>query len=585
MPSIALPVSLRGQLLSGTRKFSPASLFSANEPGVWFDPSDLTTLFQDPAGTTPVTAPGNTVGLMLDKSKGLVLGAELVVNGDFSNPVTTGWTATGGTISVVDGWLRLTSNTTLSFTGYSFPTVVGATYRVNSQWRSSAGSWRMLIGTSNGGNQIAAATSAGSGSLSVLFQATTTTTWVSVRSVSITSGDLVEIDNISVRELAGNHATQATLASRPNYGIEPVGGRRNLLTQTENFSSADWSKTDLTVSGNQVSYVGGLVGTKECVQLVSVPGGTASKVLTAYVTVSGSGKFRLKNTHSAVQDNFSANVTATGSRQTIALTVTNSSSAGNGLQAISIINSTDNAAFSLTVHEFQLELSSTATNYQRVTTQYDVTEAGVASTSYLAFDGVDDGMVTGTITPGVDKVQVFAGVRKLSDAATGMIVESSADAGSNNGAFRFLVPGAAGYEYRQRGTLNAAGAAVSSGYASPITNVLTGLGDIGGDLATLRVNGTQVAQSTADQGTGNFLAYPLYIGRRGGSILPYSGRIYSLITRFGANLDAGVITNTETWVAGKTGISLAPPETPNILTRSGDTILDRANSIIERRTV
>ena len=126
---------------------------------------------------------------------------------------------------------------------------------------------------------------------------------------------------------------------------------------------------------------------------------------------------------------------------------------------------------------------------------------------------------------------------------------------------------------------------MSSGYASPITNVLTGLGDIGGDLATLRVNGTQVAQSTADQGTGNFLAYPLYIGRRGGSILPYSGRIYSLITRFGANLDAGVITNTETWVAGKTGISLAPPETPNILTRSGDTILDRANSIIERRTV
>ena len=40
-------------------------------------------MFQDRAGTTPVTADGQTVGLILDKSKGLVLGSELVTNGDF----------------------------------------------------------------------------------------------------------------------------------------------------------------------------------------------------------------------------------------------------------------------------------------------------------------------------------------------------------------------------------------------------------------------------------------------------------------------------------------------------------------------
>ena len=36
--------------------------------GAWFDPSDLSTLFQDAAGTTPVTAVGQPVGKILDKS-------------------------------------------------------------------------------------------------------------------------------------------------------------------------------------------------------------------------------------------------------------------------------------------------------------------------------------------------------------------------------------------------------------------------------------------------------------------------------------------------------------------------------------
>ena len=90
--------------------------------------------------------------------------------------------------------------------------------------------------------------------------------------------------------------------------------------------------------------------------------------------------------------------------------------------------------------------------------------------------------------------------------------------------------------------------------AAPITSVLTGLGDISGDTSTLRVNGTQVSQGTADQGTGNFLAYPLYLGGRGGTSLFFTGHLYSLITRFGPTLDAATIASTETWVAGKTGI-------------------------------
>jgi hypothetical protein len=51
-----------------TGGFSPASLFAGGAEGAWFDPSDLSTLFQDNAGTTPVTASGQSVGKMLDKS-------------------------------------------------------------------------------------------------------------------------------------------------------------------------------------------------------------------------------------------------------------------------------------------------------------------------------------------------------------------------------------------------------------------------------------------------------------------------------------------------------------------------------------
>lgn len=43
------------------------AIISEND-GAWFDPSDLSTLYQDAAGTTPVTAVEQPVGKMLDKS-------------------------------------------------------------------------------------------------------------------------------------------------------------------------------------------------------------------------------------------------------------------------------------------------------------------------------------------------------------------------------------------------------------------------------------------------------------------------------------------------------------------------------------
>ena len=49
-------------------RWTPLQLFLAGVQGVWFDPSDVSTLFQDAAGTIPVTVDGDPDGLIVDSS-------------------------------------------------------------------------------------------------------------------------------------------------------------------------------------------------------------------------------------------------------------------------------------------------------------------------------------------------------------------------------------------------------------------------------------------------------------------------------------------------------------------------------------
>lgn len=55
-------------MVGGSLDAQIAALFASGEQGEWYDPSDWSTLFQDSADTTPVTAVGQPVGKMLDKS-------------------------------------------------------------------------------------------------------------------------------------------------------------------------------------------------------------------------------------------------------------------------------------------------------------------------------------------------------------------------------------------------------------------------------------------------------------------------------------------------------------------------------------
>ena len=169
---------------------------------------------------------------------------------------------------------------------------------------------------------------------------------------------------------------------------------------------------------------------------------------------------------------------------------------------------------------------------------------------YLEYDGVDDFLVTNAIDfSASDKVAVFAGVRALANER--IVLELSPSLDTNNGSF-YVYKSSSGWGFGSKGTVASEPNATT--YVPPITNVLTGLGDIGGDSAILRVNGSQSATSATDQGTGNFGNYALYRGRRGGASLSFNGWDFGTIIRGGASTDV-LITQTEAWLANKTGVS------------------------------
>lgn len=179
---------------------------------------------------------------------------------------------------------------------------------------------------------------------------------------------------------------------------------------------------------------------------------------------------------------------------------------------------------------------------------------------YLAFDGVDDFLQTNNIDfTMTDKVSLFAGVTKLSDTGQ-MIAELSEISNYINGAF-YLVAGAdaggVGYTSLVRGSAltEANKLARSFTYLAPDTAVLSVKHDISNDLSSMRRNGVIGIDGVGDKGAGNFGNYPLFIGRRGGVSIPFSGHFYSLIGIARLTTDSETIA-LEKAIAKNTGVTL-----------------------------
>lgn len=184
----------------------------------------------------------------------------------------------------------------------------------------------------------------------------------------------------------------------------------------------------------------------------------------------------------------------------------------------------------------------------------------VTGANYLEFDGSDDFLVTNSIDfTSTDEVSLFAGLRKLSDAASGIVVELGVDSLAISGSFSMFAPAANGvnkFQVVSRGSTGTALGLVASGYGAPYSAVVAGLLKISTPIARLRINSVTVHSATTSQGAGNYSKYPLYIGRRAGTSLPFNGHIYSLIGIGRLTTDAET-TALEKLIAKNTGVTLS----------------------------
>ena len=531
----------------GAGGFSPASLFAAGEVGAWYDPSDLTTLFQDTAGTTPVTTPGQVVALMLDKSRGLALGPQLVTNGTFDTNIA-GWTSqAGSTISWVSGSLEgVASSGSSNLAFQDITTVSGRSYRYTATVRCASGNINVdawLAGFGGLITRVTANAPTTNQTVSLVFVAGGTTTRIGLGPSVATT---FYLDNISVRELPGNHATQATAASRPTYGIVPRTGRRNFILYSNTFSNAAWVKTNATLTANAATD--------------PVGGNNAWRFQTSGVGIIRQFTSELPYSTGVRQSIYVRS--NTGSSQTFALKQfwnnpisLTATTAWQRFDVVSTENFSDGGIFiegtnlDLLIFGAQLETATTPSAYQQTTTRWDVTEAGVQSLAYLGFDGVDDGMTTASFSwPGL--YSVWAGV--CPSKVTGIQMLATMDNGSGISGSRLP-------QFLRLNTSNpeSIGFFLASPFADQGPSVAANTNYV--LSANTISNQINVRVNTVSNGATSFTS-PLNTDSRALTIgmfdlaFPGSyflGNLYGLILR-GAATDATNITNTETWMNGKT---------------------------------
>ena len=253
----------------------------AGKTAVWYDPNDLSTLFQDFAGNTPVVV-GMPVGLMLDKSTGGLLSSPIPIYSESFASGTGGFGQYQATLTNDAGSLKVTgtvsgggSNT---FKNISSLVTSNGLYRLTFKVKVNPATITALNSTT----QITTSpyTSTGIYTISGLNENWTTATrlfnvfdytkgaQLTFNSTgTITGFPVFWIDDIVVTKVSNsaNNAIQTSSANRPILR-QDSGGKYYLETNGTNQSmrtaSIPWSGTDQiataaymkTVSGNSNVY-------------------------------------------------------------------------------------------------------------------------------------------------------------------------------------------------------------------------------------------------------------------------------------------------------------------------------------------
>jgi hypothetical protein len=574
--------------------FSPAGLFVTGAQGAWYDPSDFSTLYQNSTGTTPVTAVEQPVGLMLDRSRGLVLGPELVVNGGFDSDVS-GWSlragsdpVTGGALAWVDGVAQFTRGTTFPSTAAS-QSVGGFTI---GRWYIFSGRARLVSGSGVASIQLRTSDGGGGSTLALSQDATTSTftscsfVWLATQtsafvSLLLSANNAVgEFDAISIRELPGNHALQATSASRP-----VLRARYNLLTRSEEFDNAAWNKQRTTVTANAVTAPDGTTtadavfetvdnGAHGVYQSITKAAFATTYAVSCYVKpngrdwailqLSGPGEtnrvrvwFDLSGS-GAVGSNVvvgtgfsfvSASIQALADgwyRCTTVITGDTSTTYTAFVRTATgdtVVNYTGDITKGLYIWGAQLltaaDEAATGGAYQRIAAATDYDTSNPVWRPYLAFDGTDDFM---SLASAISITTDMTVLRGFGRSAAGI---RSAGLGPASGTeprdYFWQTTNIESYGL---------GATAQTLTADTATGYFVGTLRRSATDEFLRRNGTQISTRAAPAVSGSFTK----LGDLSGNL--NNGPIYGLIV-LDRELTGSELTATEQWMAGKTGATLA----------------------------
>lgn len=499
------------------------SIFSKGEAGFAYDMSDMSTLFQDASGTIPVTAAGQPVGLILDKSKGLAYSAELFTKFDstLSSTLSSTTTPTVVTSTVESGIYGAVINVNF------MPEV----YKISFAWEGNTTGREMFLSMPDGNNISLGFGVTGTYDKFIRFKSQG---GLAIMRSPNGMGQTFTISSVSVKRLLGNHAYQTFSASRPILRQTPILGNELIVNgdfsgDLTNVAPRNSATTEIVAGALKVTNARTFYGYAE----MALPTEVGKTYLFRGDVVESSG---------------------TGAAFHIA-SVTNSNDIANNVEGSTVAKGVTFTAKTTTTY-LSLKTPSNATGSWRIFDNMSIKELTGYSTdqNYLEFDGVDDFLQTNAIDfTATDAISLFTAV-SISNFKFSPVCELSSDPNLNNGTFALSFDnGANTASMRSRGTSLLRDAAAV--LATRVTTVLSGKASISIDSSLLRKNAIQVALNSNDQGSGNYGNYPLFIARRGGVSPPFDGNIYGLIGISRLTTDAETLA-LEKAIAKQTGVTL-----------------------------
>lgn len=267
-----------GRLRAGGSGFNPASLFGGGAAGIWLDPSDISTGYQESTGSTAQSAASQPTGLRLDKRFGATAGTDLAAGKSFTTASAN--TSCGGLQTTFTGASSgaISEASTMGMTP-------GVTYEV---FYVITGYTQGGVNLIYGGGVTGPVRSANGVYIERIRCSPGTTLFVQATGTPTTLALTVS----TVKPILGNHVLQASAAARPTYDV--VSG-----IQSDFFDGADDLYSTAAFSA------GTLTSDMDAFVAVNISG-TAGVLFFEAVGVSWAGLYQSGGTSSSISGGGSA---------------------------------------------------------------------------------------------------------------------------------------------------------------------------------------------------------------------------------------------------------------------------------------